>query len=50
MTSRSTQAETIGDLGEFPLISLITRNLTLPPAVSVWPGDDCAAYLINGSA
>lgn len=50
MISRSTQAETIGDLGEFPLISLITRNLTLPPAVSVGPGDDCAAYLINGSA
>ncbi len=50
MTSGSARTETVGDLGEFPLISLITRNLTLPPAVSVGPGDDCAAFLINGSA
>ncbi len=50
MTSGSAQNETVGDLGEFPLISLITRNLALPPAVSVGPGDDCAVYLINGSA
>ncbi|WIY83637.1 thiamine-phosphate kinase [Propionimicrobium sp. PCR01-08-3] len=50
MTSRSAEPQTVGELGEFPLINLVTRNLSLPPAVSLGPGDDCAAYLINGSA
>lgn len=46
----SSQLETVASLGEFELISLITRNLTQPPAVSVGPGDDAAVFLVNGSA
>lgn len=41
---------TIGEVGEFGLISQITRRLSMPPAVSVGPGDDAAVFLINGSA
>lgn len=50
MTSISPEPQTIGDAGEFGLISQITRRLTMPPAVSVGPGDDGAVFLVNGSA
>lgn len=50
MTSSSPEPQTIGEAGEFGLISQITRRLTMPPAVSVGPGDDGAVFLINGSA
>ncbi len=42
--------ETVGSVGEFPLIDRITSGLTLGPAVSVGPGDDAAVFLVNGSA
>lgn len=44
------QSPTVGDVGEFGLIAQITRRLTMPPAVSVGPGDDAAVFLVNGSA
>ncbi len=50
MTPTSPEPQTIGDAGEFGLISQITRRLTMPPAVSVGPGDDGAVFLVNGSA
>ncbi len=42
--------ETVGSVGEFPLIERITSGLAMGPAVSVGPGDDGAVFLINGSA
>lgn len=50
MTSSTPEPRTIADIGEFGLIGQITRRLTMPPAVSVGPGDDAAVFLINGSA
>lgn len=50
MTPAIPEPRTIGELGEFGLIAQITRRLTMPPAVSVGPGDDAAVFLINGSA
>lgn len=44
------EPRTVGEAGEFGLISHVTRRLSLPPAVSVGPGDDGAVFLINGSA
>lgn len=46
----SPEPQTIGEAGEFGLISRITRRLVMPPAVSVGPGDDGAVFLVNGSA
>ena len=42
--------ETVGSVGEFPLIERITSGLAMGPAVSVGPGDDAAVFLVNGSA
>ncbi len=42
--------ETVGSVGEFPLIDRITAGVTHGPAVSVGPGDDAAVFLVNGSA
>ncbi len=42
--------QTLQEMGEFPLIALMTRQLVMPPAVSVGPGDDGAVFLVNGSA
>jgi len=39
----------VSDVGEFGLISRITGGLTMPPSVSVGPGDDAAVFLVNGS-
>lgn len=50
MSNPSPEPTTIGEVGEFGLISQITRRLSMPPAVSVGPGDDGAVFLINGSA
>ncbi len=41
--------DTVGSLGEFPLISRITTGLPTAPAVRVGPGDDGAVFLLNGS-
>ncbi len=41
---------TLADIGEFSLISQLVRSLTMPPFVSVGPGDDAAVYLVNGSS
>lgn len=41
---------TIDQLGEAGLIDQATRDLPMPPAVSVGPGDDAAVFLVNGSA
>lgn len=41
-------ARTIADLGEFGLIGAITEGLTMPPAVPVGPGDDCAVLAPRG--
>lgn len=46
----SDMAETIAELGEFGVIAHVTQALDLPPAVSLGPGDDAAAFLVNGSA
>lgn len=40
---------TIGDAGEFGFIAEITAGLTMPPAVSVGPGDDAAVLAVDGS-
>lgn len=40
--------ETIGDVGEFGLIGRITDGLSMPPGVSVGPGDDCAVFSPSG--
>lgn len=48
--TRTSEPQTIGEAGEFGLISQLTRRLVMPPAVSVGPGDDGAVFLINGSA
>lgn len=40
---------TVGDVGEFNLIRRITDGLSMPPAVSVGPGDDAACLLVDGS-
>lgn len=42
--------ETVGSVGEFPLIDRITAHLATGPAISVGPGDDAGVYLVNGSA
>ena len=39
---------TIADEGEFGLISEITSGLTMPDAVTVGPGDDCAVFAPKG--
>lgn len=49
-TAGTAAGPTVGETGEFELISLITRDLPRPPAVSVGVGDDAAVYLVNGSA
>lgn len=41
---------TVGSLGEFGLISRMTKGLPAAPAVSVGPGDDAAVFLVNGSS
>lgn len=43
-------SKTLADLSEFGMIHQITRDLVMPPAVSVGPGDDAAVFLVNGSA
>ena len=43
-------ANTVGSLGEFGIISRITAGLPVAPAVSVGPGDDAAVFLVNGSS
>jgi thiamine-monophosphate kinase len=43
-------ANTVGSLGEFGIISRITKGLPVAPAVSVGPGDDAAVFLVNGSS
>jgi thiamine-monophosphate kinase len=43
-------ANTVGSLGEFTIISRITKGLPVAPAVSVGPGDDAAVFLVNGSS
>ncbi|WP_316669335.1 thiamine-phosphate kinase [uncultured Propionibacterium sp.] len=48
--TRSSRARTVADVGEFGVIADIVRDLSMPPAVSVGPGDDSAVYLVNGSA
>lgn len=50
MSSTNPEPRTLGEAGEFGTISQITRRLTMPPSVSVGPGDDGAVFLINGSA
>lgn len=40
--------QTIGELGEFGLIARITEGLTMPDAVTVGPGDDCAVFTPRG--
>ncbi|GAA2183457.1 thiamine-phosphate kinase [Brooklawnia cerclae] len=50
MTTSGAGPQTIRDIGEFGLISQVTRRLELPPAVSVGPGDDGAVFLVNGSS
>jgi len=44
------EANTVGSLGEFGIISRITHGLPAAPAVSVGPGDDAAVFLVNGSS
>lgn len=39
---------TLADEGEFGLISAITAGLTMPDAVTVGPGDDCAVFAPRG--
>lgn len=45
----STDGPTIGDVGEFPLIDSLVRDLPGSPAVSLGPGDDAAVFLVDGS-
>ncbi|MBE6477057.1 MAG: thiamine-phosphate kinase [Propionibacteriaceae bacterium] len=49
-SSPSSHVRTVADVGEFGIIADIIRDLSMPPAVSVGPGDDAAVYLVNGSA
>lgn len=49
-SSPSSHVRTVADVGEFGIIADIIRGLSMPPAVSVGPGDDAAVYLVNGSA
>lgn len=49
-STTSSHVRTVADLGEFGLIADIVHGLSMPPAVSVGPGDDSAVYLVNGSA
>jgi thiamine-monophosphate kinase len=44
------ELDTVGSLGEFGIISRITKGLPAAPAVSVGPGDDAAVFLVNGSS
>lgn len=39
---------TLGEVGEFGLIDALTAGLTMPDAVSVGPGDDCAVFAPRG--
>jgi len=39
----------VSDVGEFGMIGRVTSGLTMPPSVSVGPGDDGAVFLVNGS-
>lgn len=41
---------TVGEVGEFALISQITRDLAVPPNVTVGVGDDCAVFAPLGQA
>ncbi|AXE38601.1 thiamine-phosphate kinase [Acidipropionibacterium virtanenii] len=41
---------TIAEIGEFPLIRSLVRDLPSDPAVSLGPGDDGAVFLVDGSA
>ncbi|MDO5535109.1 MAG: thiamine-phosphate kinase [Propionibacteriaceae bacterium] len=41
-------SRTIADEGEFGLIAAITEGLTMPDAVTVGPGDDCAVFAPTG--
>jgi len=40
----------VGDVGEFGMIAKATDGLSMPPSVSVGPGDDAACFLLDGSA
>ncbi|MCI1748426.1 MAG: thiamine-phosphate kinase [Acidipropionibacterium sp.] len=46
----SSTGPTIAEVGEFPLIASLVRDLPSDPAVSVGPGDDGAVFLLDGSA
>ncbi len=45
---RSNPSATLGEVGEFGLIDLVTRGLTMGPEVTVGPGDDAAELLVPG--
>ena len=40
---------TISQVGEFPLISSIVRDLPMSQAVTLGPGDDGAVFQVDGS-
>ncbi|VEI02813.1 Thiamine-monophosphate kinase [Acidipropionibacterium jensenii] len=46
----SSTGPTIAQVGEFPLIASLVRDLPSSPAISVGPGDDGAVFLVDGSA
>jgi len=46
----SVSAQQVGDMGEFGLVAKATDGLSMPPSVSVGPGDDAACFLLDGSA
>jgi len=39
---------TVGQVGEFALIDSLTDGLTMPPDVSIGPGDDAACFTVDG--
>jgi len=43
------KAKTVSDVGEFGLISSLTKGLVMPPSVSIGPGDDAACFIVDGS-
>jgi len=40
--------KTVGQVGEFALIESLTDGLTMPPDVSIGPGDDAATFTVDG--
>jgi thiamine-monophosphate kinase len=44
----SSAGVTLADVGEFGLIELVTRHLTMGPEVTVGPGDDAAELAVPG--